>query len=58
MTFEVILIQIKYLRIQYVSIHTIFFIEIGSKTNVLGRNFLYSRKERRKDGNTEFFSDI
>ena len=49
MTVELILNKLKYLRIHNDSIHIIFFIKIDSEMNVLGRIFLNSRKDRRKD---------
>ena len=49
MTVEVTLNQMKYLRIHNVSIHIFFLIKIDSQMNVLGRLFLNSRKDRRKD---------
>ena len=39
MTFEVILIKMKYLRIHNISIHIFFFIKIDLLMNVLGRIF-------------------
>ena len=48
MSSEVILNNMKYLRIHNVSIHITFY-QNRLKMNVLGRIFLNSRKERRKD---------
>ena len=48
MTFEVILIKMKYLRIHNISIHIIFY-----QNRFIGRIFLNSRKDRHKDVKTE-----
>ena len=57
MTAEVILKKIKYLRIHNVSIHINFY-QNRFINECVRKIFLNSRKDRSKDGKTEFFLDV
>ena len=56
MTFEVILLEIKYLRIHNLSIHINFFKNLF--INESGRKNFLKFSYRRKDGKTEFFCEM